>query len=83
MNYRGAYYKTSSFKTAIYAYEHDVLYSFSFPAYYGQGVRQYMVLRYKLNQSIKMDLKIGHQHFLHQNDYRKKWDFNVQLFYEF
>lgn len=83
LTYRGAYYTTSSFKTAIYAYEHDVLYSFSFPAYYGQGFRQYMVLRYKLNQSIKMDLKIGHQHFSHQNDYRKKWDFNVQLFYEF
>lgn len=83
LTYRGIYYTTPSFNTAIYAYEHDVLYSFSFPAYYGQGFRQYMVLRYKLNQWIKMDLKIGNQTFTKQNDYRKKWDLNVQLFCEF
>ncbi len=45
-NARLAIFKTSSYNSRIYAYENDVLYSFSIPAYYGNGMRYYLTLRY-------------------------------------
>ncbi|MDR3297753.1 MAG: helix-hairpin-helix domain-containing protein [Prevotellaceae bacterium] len=41
---RYAMFNTSSFATAIYAYENDAAYAFSVPAYYGQGSRWYVNL---------------------------------------
>ncbi len=43
---RFAVFRTPTFNTRIYAYENDVLYSFSIPAYYGTGIRYYLMLRY-------------------------------------
>jgi hypothetical protein len=43
---RFAVFRTPSYNTRIYAYENDVLYSFSIPAYYGNGIRYYLTLRY-------------------------------------
>ena len=45
-NARFAVFRTPSYNTRIYAYENDVLYSFSIPAYYGNGIRYYFTLRY-------------------------------------
>jgi len=45
-NARFAVFRTPSYNTRIYAYENDVLYSFSIPAYYGNGIRYYLTLRY-------------------------------------
>lgn len=44
---RLAYFDTESFDAAIYAYENDVLHSFSVPAYFYKGVRTYLILRVK------------------------------------
>ena len=35
-----------------YAYEKDVLYAFSIPAYSGQGIRNYLLVQYKANSKI-------------------------------
>jgi hypothetical protein len=43
---RFAIFRTPSFNTRIFTYENDVLYSFSIPALYGNGIRYYLVLRY-------------------------------------
>lgn len=45
---RWALFDTDNYDNRQYVYEDDVLYSFSFPAYNGRGVRQYAVLEYKL-----------------------------------
>lgn len=45
-NARLAIFKTNSYNSRIYAYENDVLYSFSIPSYYGNGMRYYITLRY-------------------------------------
>ncbi|MDA3906618.1 MAG: hypothetical protein PF484_11140 [Bacteroidales bacterium] len=52
-NTRLAVFNTDSFSSAIYAYENDVLYAFSIPAYFGQGIRFYQLLNYDLSQKIK------------------------------
>lgn len=51
-NARFAIFKTASYNSRIYAYENDVLYSFSIPAYYGNGMRYYLTLRYAITRNI-------------------------------
>lgn len=45
-NARFAIFRTPSYNSRIYTYENDVLYSFSIPALYGNGIRYYLTLRY-------------------------------------
>jgi len=42
MNGRLAYFHTDGYNSRLYAYENDVLYSFSIPALYGEGIRAYL-----------------------------------------
>ncbi|NEU07229.1 helix-hairpin-helix domain-containing protein [Flavihumibacter sp. R14] len=53
-NMRIAIFKTSGFNSRIYAYENDVLYSYSIPAYQNSGLRLYLNTRYSLSR--KMDI---------------------------
>lgn len=53
-NARLAIFKTSSYNTRMYAYENDVLYSFSIPAYYGNGMRYYLTARYSITRNIDL-----------------------------
>jgi hypothetical protein len=46
----------------IYAYENDLLYNFSIPAYSGRGSRFYVLLRYKW--ASKLDFRFRYSHFL-------------------
>ncbi len=49
---RFAIFNTDSYDSAIYAYENDVLFAFSIPAYSGQGIRFYELIRYAINDKI-------------------------------
>jgi len=51
---RLALFRTDSYDSRIYAYEQDVLYSFSIPAYSGTGMRVYLMLNYEIMP--RMDL---------------------------
>lgn len=44
---RYAIFDTDTYNTRIYAYENDVLYGYSIPAYYDKGTRFYINLRYQ------------------------------------
>lgn len=46
---RVSYFDTDGYLARIYAYENDILYSFSIPAYFNQGIRYYLNLRYRIN----------------------------------
>ncbi|MDR1553174.1 MAG: helix-hairpin-helix domain-containing protein [Prevotellaceae bacterium] len=54
---RYAYFDTDSWNTCIYAYENDMLYAYSVPAYYMKGQRFYLNLRYSLTKRINLWLK--------------------------
>ena len=45
-------FSTDSYDSRIYAYENDVLYSYSIPAYYHTAYRYYILVRYKINKSL-------------------------------
>lgn len=56
---RMALFETDDFDNRQYFYERDVLYAFAIPAYNGQGVRNYLLLQYKLNSSINIWIRYG------------------------
>ena len=43
----------------IYNYENDVLYGFSVPAVYGQGIRAYLNLRWQIIKQLGMYLRVS------------------------
>ncbi len=49
---RIAFFKTDDYDNRQYFYEQDVLYAFSFPAYYQHGFRHYFLAKYKFNRNI-------------------------------
>ena len=51
MSARLAWFSTDSYNTRIYAYENDLLYTYSIPAYFGKGIRSYLNLKYSINKN--------------------------------
>ena len=56
---RLAWFNTNSYNSRIYAYENDLLYTFSIPAYYGKGFRTYLNLKYKITEKLDFWVKIA------------------------
>lgn len=60
MSARFALFDVEDYNSRIYAYENDLLYVFSIPAYYNRGLRAYFVLNYKINSSLHFWIKLAH-----------------------
>ncbi len=56
---RMALFETDDYDNRQYFYERDVLYAFSIPAYSGQGVRNYLLVRYKMNLNLSIWVRYG------------------------
>ncbi len=56
---RYAIFDTDDFDSRIYAYENDLLYEFSIPAYANRGFRTYFNLRYRVNRNITAEARIS------------------------
>lgn len=56
-SFRYGIFDTESFDSRIYAYESDMLYSFSIPAYFSSGTRAYLTLRYKFLRGVDIWLR--------------------------
>jgi hypothetical protein len=60
---RLALFNTDGYNTRFYAYEDDALYSFSFPAMYGNGSRWYFNVHYTLMERIDIWLRLAQTHY--------------------
>ncbi|WP_346862136.1 helix-hairpin-helix domain-containing protein [uncultured Draconibacterium sp.] len=60
---RIAWFSTESYDSRIYAYENDILYTFSIPPYYGKGFRTYFNLSYKISDKIECWAKAANTHW--------------------
>jgi hypothetical protein len=58
-SFRYGIFDTDSYNARIYAYENDVLYAFSIPAYYNRGTRTYLTVRYKIRRGLDVWLRYG------------------------
>lgn len=56
---RLAYFDTETYNARIYVYESDVLYAYSFPAYYYRGMKAYLTLRYDIYKNIDMWVRVA------------------------
>lgn len=64
---RYAIFDTDSYNSRIYAYENDVLYAFSIPAYNGRGTRFYAVTKYRIRRGIDVWLRYAQTYFTDRN----------------
>ncbi len=67
MNGRLAYFKTDGYNSRLYAYENDLLYTFSVPALYGNGIRSYLNFQHHLGSRLTVWLKCAVTHQFAQN----------------
>lgn len=54
---RVALFGTDDYDSRQYVYERDVLYAFSFPAYYDRGIRHYLLMRYEASHHLDLWLR--------------------------
>lgn len=62
---RYALFNTDSYNSRIYAFENEVLYFYSIPAYYYRGSRVYGILQYQFRK--RLDVWIRYGQFLYNN----------------
>ena len=56
---RYALFQSDTWNARLYAYENDVLYSYSIPAYYGKGARIYGIFKFDVRRNIDMWFRIA------------------------
>jgi len=62
-----AYFDTDDYESRLYTYERGLLYSFSFPMLYGQGIRYCMNVRADLSHKLMLICKIGTTKYFDRN----------------
>jgi len=62
MNGRFSFYSTDGYNSRLYAYENDLLYSFSVPALYGKGIRAYFNFQQNFGSKFTLWLKFATTH---------------------
>ena len=91
-NVRFGIFDTESFNSRIYAYENDVLYAYSVPAYQGKGVRFYVNARYTLIRGFDLWLRYSSTSYYDQITVgsggdqingNKRSDIRMQIRYQF
>ena len=85
---RYAIFDADTYDSRIYAYENDVLYAFSIPAFYEKGSRVYFLVKYNINKSMDLWARIGQTWYATRNEIgtgleliegNKRTDLKIQL----
>lgn len=66
LNLRYALFDTESYNSRIYAYENDILYGYSVPAYYLKGSRFYFNFNWKINRNFKLYVKYAQTKYINR-----------------
>ncbi|NOT35907.1 MAG: hypothetical protein HOP11_00855 [Saprospiraceae bacterium] len=79
-NFRITYFQTKSYNSRIYAFENDMLYQFSIPAFFGSGTSLYFNIRARLNHHWMIESRYSIVYNGHQNDaYKLPTQYNNEL----
>jgi hypothetical protein len=65
---RYAFFDTDDYSSRIYSYESDMLYGFSIPAFYEQGTRLYVLLKYTLGKHFDLRFKYATTHYTNKTE---------------
>ena len=91
-NIRLQYFETEGYSSRIYAYENDVLYSFSIPFFYDKGYRYYININVDINKKLTFWLRFAQTVNKNKNLIgsgldeiagQKKTEFRLQAIYRF
>ncbi|MXV15532.1 helix-hairpin-helix domain-containing protein [Hufsiella ginkgonis] len=86
-NMRFAVFDTPSFNSRVYAYENDILYGYSVPAFQNSGTRFYINLRFRLSRHVDVWFRYAVTRYTHLDEIgsgmdritgNRKQDFKVQ-----
>lgn len=89
---RFALFDTPDYDTRLFAYENDVLYSFSVPGYYYNGIRTYLMIQIEPVKNLTLWLRFGQFYYLNrtsvgsaleETEGNTKTELKVQLRYRF
>ena len=87
-----AYFHANDYNARLYAYERTTLYNFSFPTFYGEGIRGALFVRTDINKKLILIGKVGTTKYfdrthisssLQQIDHSHKTDIDLQLKWKF
>ncbi len=67
-NIRLQYFETDGYDSRLYAYENDLLYSFSIPVFYDKGYRYYLNINYDVTRKLSLWAKFSQTIYLDKND---------------
>ena len=88
---RVAYFDTDTYDERLYAYENDVYYAFTIGSYYYQGMKAYLMVRYKF-RDFSLWVRFGRTRYLNRTDISSglnyidkphKTELKVQCMYRF
>lgn len=65
-NLRLQYFETDNFDSRIYAYENDVLYGFSIPAFFDKGFRYYTNVNYDVSKQLSIWVRLARTRYLNR-----------------
>ena len=91
-SFRLQYFETDGYDSRMYAYENDVLYSFSIPVFYDKGYRFYVNLNYDLTKKITIWVRCAQTVFKDKTTIgsgldeivgNKRTEFKLQAQYQF
>lgn len=66
---RFAFFDTDDFQSRIFAFENSVLYEFGIPAYFDQGFRYYINLRYRGIRNLTLELRYAKTHLTNRDSF--------------
>ena len=67
-------FNTPTYDSRIYAYENDVLYGYSIPAYYGKGIKIYLVAKCNIIRNLDFWLRIAQTTYTDREVLKSGWD---------
>ncbi|MEO6218821.1 MAG: hypothetical protein ABIO81_00230 [Ginsengibacter sp.] len=91
-NIRLQYFETDGYDSRLYAYENDVLYSFSIPVFYDKGYRYYININYDFSKKLSVWGKFAQNFYpdktligsgLDTIEGQKKTELKIQVIYSF
>ena len=91
-NVRLQYFATGGYDSRLYAFENDVLFSYSIPVFFGKGIRYYINYNYDVNKKLSFWLRWAQTVYkgqttigtgLDEIEGNKKTDVMLQLQYQF
>jgi len=86
------YFETDGYDSRLYAYENDVLYSFSIPVFYDKGYRYYLNVNYDVSKKLTVWLRLAQTIYKGKNiigtgldeiEGNKRSEVKIQALYQF